>query len=171
MKDRRRALSIFVVLALFTSVPAGADDGDDEEEAQEQEQTTRVEQPPLSLPPNHKVLGVPVFTGAVEASEKTIRGLGLDAFDGYRVGVFFTNAGAMDVAMFYIRALGKTVKKEKSEETLRYVLMIEPPSGDNPLGDKVVIDETQGGVRDEMGTVYRTSIAVYRKIPKKTAAK
>jgi hypothetical protein len=115
------------------------------------------------LPPKHPKYGVPVFRGAREASEKTKRGLGLDAFEGYRIGVFFTSASAADVATFYIRALGRTVKKEKTEETLRYTLMIEPPSGENPLGEKVVVDESEGGVRDEDGTLFKTSITVYRK--------
>jgi hypothetical protein len=113
----------------------------------------------------HPLLRVPIFGDAREASEKAIRGLGLDAFDGYRVGVFFTNAGAVDVATFYIRALGRTVKKEKTEETLRYTLMIEPPSADNPLGEKVVVDENEGGVKDDTGATFRTSITVYRKAP------
>jgi hypothetical protein len=125
----------------------------------------------LKAPPKHPVFGVPVYEGAHEASEKTIRGLGLDAFEGYRVGVFLTNASALEVATFYVRAMARTVKKEQTEETLRYTLMIEPPSADNPLGDKIVVDETEGGVRNEAGERFKTSIAVYRKLPQKTAAK
>jgi hypothetical protein len=113
--------------------------------------------------PSHPRFGVPVYEGAREASERTIRGLGLDSFEGYRVGLFFTNSPAIEVAKFYIRALRRTVKKEQSETGLRYTLMIAPPSAQNPLGEKVVVDESEGGVKDESGEVFKTSIAVYRK--------
>lgn len=113
--------------------------------------------------PRHPVLGVPVFAKATEASEKMIRGLGLDAWDGYRVGLFLTNAPARKVAMFYIRALGRTVKKRQGDGSLQYTLMIRKPSGDNPLGEKVVVKETDTGVRDEHGRLFKTSIVVYRK--------
>ena len=117
--------------------------------------------------PTHPVYGIPVFEGAQEASEKTMRGLGLDAFDGYLVGAFFTNATAEDVAVFYVKALSRSTKKEVNDGTLRFTLMIEPPSGENPLGEKVVIDQNEGGVKDEAGTQYKTLIAVYRKVVEK----
>jgi hypothetical protein len=118
---------------------------------------------PLKRGPLHPVLRVPVYEGAVEASDKTLRGLGLDAFDGYVVGAFFTNTPAIDVATYYIRALQRTVKKEESDGNLRYTLMIEPPSASNPLGEKVVIDQGEGGVKTDTGESFKTSIAVYRK--------
>jgi hypothetical protein len=120
-------------------------------------------EPTFDAGPKHATLGVPVYAGAEEASEKALRGLGLDAFDGYRVGVFFTNGKAADVAVWYVRALQRTVKKEEGDGSLRYTLMISPPSGDNPLGEKVVIDQSDAGVKDETGKKYKTSIAVYRK--------
>lgn len=120
-------------------------------------------EPTFDAGPKHATLGVPVYAGAEEASEKALRGLGLDAFDGYRVGVFFTNGRAEDVAVWYVRALRRTVKKEEGDGSLRYTLMISPPSGDNPLGEKVVIDQSDAGVKDETGKKYKTSIAVYRK--------
>jgi hypothetical protein len=152
-------VAVFALLAAVLAAPGVAEPG----RRKKKQDRTECEVP--ARLPRHPALGVPVFGGAREASEKTVRGLGLDAFDGYRIGVFFTNAAAVDVAAFYIRALGRTVKKEKTEETLRYTLMIEPPSADNPLGEKVVVDENEGGVRDETGESFRTSITVYRKIP------
>ena len=128
-------------------------------------------EPVFEAGPKHPVLDVAVYPGAEEANEKALRGLGLDAFDGYRVGVFFSNAKAEDVAVWYVRALGRTVKKEESEGTLRYTLMISIPSGDNPLGEKVVVDQGDAGIKDETGKKYKTSIAIYRKGPADAPAK
>ena len=160
----RRSIAFFAVtaLAVWACVPASTQARKPRKKKPVREEVTEI----FKAPAKHPVFGVPVFEGAHEASEKTIRGLGLDAFEGYRVGVFFTNASALEVATFYVRALARTVKKEQTEETLRYTLMIEPPSADNPLGEKVVVDETEGGVRNEAGERFRTSIAIYRKLPR-----
>jgi len=191
---KRFVLSMIVCALLGASPAARADDDDDDEEstpeqtkAQKQaaeqaaekaarlkkaEEDAEREAQAMAKLPRHPLLQIPLFEGAVEATEKGLRGLGLDAFDGYRVGAFFTNTPAEEVIKFYFKTLQKIYKREKGDTTLRFTLMIEVPSGENPLGEKIMVDQNEGGVKDETGTQWKSLITVYRKIveEKKPAA-
>jgi hypothetical protein len=79
---------------------------------------------------------LPLFPGARLATEKEVRCLGIDGWQGdYDVVLSFASAAPSAVADFYREALG--IAAAKTENGFRFVL--NPPTTGNPMGDHIDI--------------------------------
>jgi hypothetical protein len=112
------------------------------------------------------VTSVPEYPKAEHGSARLVAAMGLDSFPEHRVTLQLTNDDVKKVAEFYVKALGRVPRKDKSDEATSFTFYMEEPSDANPIGNKVVVEEKTGGTDDVSGKKWKVAITGYWKLKK-----